>query len=275
MAKFDFLRVSLSKPEAPLLDDVLKEEISRKEFFTAALSKQHEFAHHKRNFVYVPLANEGDLFVGVLSKHSTESINAGPDSKFEPVDVDKWNIAFLFFDVRDEKQIAVVQQNGKVSTSTKYILESFFKTLSRQPPFSLWRPHVEYIASAKDFWAVAKEYAGKITALQFTFIPPNALRASEAVDELVRAASKEANSESVDMILRNPDGHLKPEGQLVESAVTTATRGGGEIKAKAGKKTIYSSTKNKVVEEIPNQDVPKPSLLQRVLRLGKRMLNYD
>jgi hypothetical protein len=144
--------------------------------------------------------------------------------------------------------------------------------ITTEAPYNIWRPNIEYISNSDDFWTAAKEYAGQISLLNFIFVPPNMLRAKEKIDELVRAASDEAHSEETMLKLKNDQGGLVADGDLVRAAVSTAAAGGGEILMKSGRKTIYSSSKNRKTLEIDPLEIPEPSNVDRVRGFFRRLV---
>jgi hypothetical protein len=271
MATFEYLRISLAKSELPLFPP---EEMTRGQFLRAVFSQRQDFTYRKRIYTYDPideLGSEGDVLGGIIGREVKELRNTGPDADWLFKLESNWPFVYLAIDVSHAKQIAVVQRQNQVG-STLNLLQEMLDSATRDPRFEMWSPKVEYIASAQDFWKVAEEYAGRITSLKFVFVPPNMLRAKEAVDDLVRAASEEANAATTELQLKNGEGNLVPSGDLVEAAVSTATNGGGEAVMKVGKKTVYSSSMNRTTYEVDPDDMPEPSSIETIRNLFKKLL---
>jgi hypothetical protein len=269
MAVFEYLRISLAKSPAPLLEAM---EMNRQQFLRDALSKRWDFPHARRILTYDPRTpNEGQLVGGIVGREIREIDSEGPDEAWRPVELTHWPHAMLAVDIGDTEQIAAFQKHGRVG-SPRRVLTSLLDHIVKQPGYTMWKPHVEYISSSQDFWAAARAHAGTISSLNFLFVPPNMLKAKEAIDDLVRAASNEANSEKTELTLRNPSGNLVPEGDLVTAAVTTATEGGGEVVMKAGTKIIYSSSKNRKIKEIDAEDIPAPSSVELIRTFFSRLM---
>lgn len=269
MAVFEYLRISLAKTPAPLFEAT---EMSRQQFLKEALSKRWDFPHQKRILTYDPATGDGeDIVGGIVGREIREIDSEGPDESWKPVELTHWPYALLAVDIGEREQIAAFQKHSRVG-SPRRILSSLLDHIVRQSAYSIWRPQIEYISSSEDFWAAAKAHAGTISSLNFVFVPPNMLRAKEAIDDLVRAASDEANSEETELKLRNPSGNLVPDGDLVKAAVSTATSGGGEVVMKSGTKIIYSSSKNRKTKEIDAEEIPAPSSVELIRSFFKRLI---
>lgn len=267
MPTFEYLRVSLAPGQRSLFDA----DMTRQEFLKEAFGRRWDFTYRKRLYTYDPITIDDGPVGGVVGREIAELHNAGPDTHWEIIEQKHWPIAYLTLDIGEREQIAAFQHHGKVG-APRGLLESLLEHITKTAEFASWRPAVEFVSSSADFWKAAEAYTGKITSLSFSFLPPNMLRAKEAIDDLVRAASDEANSTETEIKMNNPDGNLVPSGTLVEASVSTATQGGGEVTMKSGKKIIYSSSKNRKTKEIDGDDVPKPSSLEQVRGLFRRLL---
>lgn len=266
MAIFEFLRISLAA-KADLFAD-----LTRQQFLRQAFSRRWDFTYRKRLYTYTPLPRMMDDIVGgIVGREISEFHNDGPDTHWSIIEQKHWPIAYLALDIGEREQIAAFQNHNRVG-SPLGLLESLLEHIARDPSYLGWRPSVEYMASKSDFWKAAETFKGKISALTFTFVPPNMLGAKQAIDNLVKAASAETNAEETELKLRNPGGNLVPAGDLVEASLDTATSGGGEVTMKAGKKTVFSSSKNRTTKEFDADDIPKPSSIEQVLALFKRLL---
>lgn len=267
MPVFEYLRVSLAKGP-PSLFDV---EQTRQEFLREVFSQRWDFTHRKRVYTYDPIPETGEFIGGIVGREIAEFRNDGPDTHWSLIEQKHWPIAYLSVDLGEREQIAAVQHHSRVG-SPRGLLESLLEHVVKQEQYARWKPSIEYISKAADFWKAAESFAGRITSLSFTFVPPNMLGAKQAIDDLVRAASDEANSEETELKLKNPSGHLFASGDLVEASVSTATAGGGEVVMKAGKAVIFSSAKNRMTKDIDAEEIPAPSNIDQVRAFFRRLL---
>lgn len=267
MPTFEYLRISLAKPPPNLFNP----EITRQDFLRRVFSRRWDFTYRRRIYTYDPLPDTGEYVGGVIGREIAELRNEGPDSHWNLIEQKHWPIAYLCLDLGEREQIAALQNHQRVG-SPFGLLKSLLEHATKSDDFAFWRPNVEYISSASDFWVAAKHYAGKITSLSFIFVPPNMLGAKEAIDNLVKAASEEAFSEETELKLKNLEGNLIPAGTLVEASVSTATSGGGEVTMKSGKKIIYSSSANRQTKEIDSDEIPKPSSVEQIRDFFRRLM---
>src|SRR5690606_12802100 len=115
MPIFESLRVSLSFRSQPSLFDIsaAKEPRgSREAFFRFAFLERHDFTYWKRKYSYIPIGSDEAMFAGIVGREISELVHGGPDTGFELTETEKWQIAFVFFEVKT--QIVSIQRNNRV-----------------------------------------------------------------------------------------------------------------------------------------------------------------
>jgi len=260
MAIFEHLRISLGRPsKPPLLEAAEVEETvrPREEYLRAAFSSRHDFLQRGEKFSYRPEPTNPDVLTGFFGREFRETSHSGPDDEFRPIDLQHWHLAFFALDLRDGAQIALMQRDHRIG-SPRPILESFLTAIVRKDEFRDWMPHVEYISLEDDYWRAADEYRGRITKLIFHFIPPNALKSEERINDFIRDASEHAKAQTITHEYSDPNGGLDPNGDLIEGSVEIATKGGGEATMKAGKTTVFSSAKSVKKTSVTKKEIPEP-----------------
>lgn len=274
MATFDYLRISLARTDLPLLDyaEATGEEQDRESFLRQVFAEEIRFRYGRREYGFVPLDVDGPFIVGSFGRELQELIHDGPEQKFSTARRERWEVALFFLDPRDGVQIAAFQRAPGVG-SPRRVLRAFFEEISLQGRADGWSSFFEYIASADDFWAVAERYRGHISEILFRFVPPNALRARDALNDLLRSASRDANSDEVDLRLRNRDQKGIAAGDLVEEGVETAVRGGGEVKIKSNNRTVYSSSSKKKSEHVDEGDLPPENNASMLAKFAEYILS--
>ena len=120
-----------------------------------------------------------------------------------------------------------------------------------------WHTDIEYKSSESDFWVAAKRFKGQITELKFEFFPPNGLKGFDKFKEFDRLAKQQANGQSSEYSIKNPDGAVLPEGEFVESAVEYASEGPGRILLKQGRRTLFNSSQAKRTTDVPEPLMPR------------------
>ena len=158
-------------------------------------------------------------------------VNSGPEKLFALTKTNHYKAAFLAVDVSEDQQVVSFEKRQDVGSSQR-ILQAMLEEMVRERKGFSWHTDVEYISSEKDFWLAAKEYRGRITELSFEFYPPNGLKGFEKFKEFDRLAKQQANGQSSEYSIKNPNGTVLPEGAFVESAVEYAAEGPGRITLK-------------------------------------------
>lgn len=275
MATFEYLRISLARIDPPPLLDRMrtKPALSRQEFLREAFSEKWNFSYRRKMYAYVPIpqVKGSNIVGGLIGRQLREFHYDGPESDWRIIEQKHWSVSFAGIDISEDVQIAAVQYNPHIGDPRK-MMQALLDTISKKRPYDDWHAFVEYVSSEEDFWNAAKRYAGKISSLNFVFVPPNMLRAQAAVNNLVKAAAEEANSEITELKLKNPKHALRAKGDLVAAAVSTATKGAGKVIMKSGKTTVFSSSRNRKTKKIEKDDMPMPSAVESIRKLFKWLL---
>jgi|GEM_PF-3711193 len=272
MAKFEFIRLSLS---VPTIGDLAKgnqrpePELSREEFLREAFSERREFFYSGRLYTYVPSPENthGKTTIsGYVGKPVTELVNAGPDDLFALTKSRHYRAAFLAVDVSPTEQVVAFERRNDVGSSQRITTALLDHYVKERKGFS-WHTDVEYITSESNFWKAAREYRGRITELSFEFYPPNGLKGFDKFKEFDRLAKQQANGQSSEYALKNKDGAVVPEGDFVKSAVEYASEGPGKIKMMEGRKVLYNSRQSKRVKDAPEVIMPRQGEHSKILGL--------
>lgn len=199
----------------------------------------------------------------------------GPDQKYAPETIQTNDSVLFVIDLADNSQIAMMEHKNAVG-SPKAILDAFFLALRRNDGFRDYEPHVKYITSEETYWTVVKEWRGRITQIDFTFIPPNALQSSQKVMDFIKEASRDAHSDTLQHRYKSETGKLNPNAPIIEGSVEVALQGGGEAVVKSGGRVIFSSSESRMTTDIPSDQVPTsaeapliPAFIRRIFGLDK------
>ena len=173
-------------------------------------------------------------------------------------------------DLAEDKQIAWLEMNGDFP-STKSILESFFKHLSRNSSFGEWLVHVKYMDSEGHYWVAIENYQHAITRLSFKFIPPNALKMRQLVADFVKEANEQGHPDTQEHIYKADAGQMDPKSEILAASADIAMEGGGEAKVYAGRKKVYDSDDERTRKEVDEDEMPTPSNPTFVRRVINRL----
>ena len=272
MPVFHFLRLSLSIPTIGDLakdDRRIQPDTSRREYLTETFSHRRDFFYSGRQYTFMPCPDETqgpNIFSGFIGKPVVEMVNAGPEELFALTKTNHYKAAFLAIDVSEDQQVVAFEKRPDVGSAQRILQAMLEAMVSERKGFS-WHTDIEYISSEQDFWLAAKEYRGRITELSFEFYPPNGLKGFEKFKEFDRIAKQQANGQSSEYSIKNPNGSVLPEGPFVESAVEYAAEGPGRITLKEGRKTLFSSRQAKKTKDVPETIMPRQSEKSKILGL--------
>lgn len=280
MPTFEYLRLSLS---VPTIGDLAREaqrnepDATRREFLTEVFSSRHDFFYSGRLYTYVPFPEScqgPDIYAGFVGKPVEELVNAGPEELFALTKSKHYKASFLAIDVSPDQQVMAFEKRQDVGSSQRITAALLESHVTRRKGFS-WHTDVEYLSTEKDFWMAAKEFRGQITEISFEFYPPNGLKGFDKFKEFDRIAKQQANGQSSEYSIKNPDGAVAPEGGFVESAVEYASEGPGKITMKSGRKTLFSSRQARRTKDAHESLMPHQSEPTKILGLisylfGKR-----
>jgi len=197
---------------------------------------------------------------GFFGRQSSIATHHGPEAKFEDVSLEGWELSVFILNPGSDSQIAWMQHNNAVG-SPRPILKAFFDYHLARTDFKDWRAFVQYMEYEVDYWEVIKEYQEHISEVSFTFLPPNALNAEDAVMDFLRSA-EEANSETIKHTYNSQPGAMNANSGIMKASAKISSEGGGEAIVKATldgkKKLVYSSAKFRATADILEDHMPTP-----------------
>ncbi len=184
----------------------------RTSYLRRAFGEPRNFSIRGRTYRFVPIAAPEGFVAGFFGRQVMFASFRPRD--LSPTSLEGWDRSLFILDVAADSQVAAMQDVYRVG-SPRNVLQNFLKGLTSEDGFRDYEPHVQYIVEQQSYWRVIEKYAGRITRIEFTFIPPNALRSTEEVMEFIKEASAEANS-SVIKHIRERGWQVEPKGRFAE-----------------------------------------------------------
>lgn len=270
MPKFEQLRVSLAPREpSPLYGEEEKLERTRAEYLTDAFAERRDFLPTKgaAKVSFLPIAAPEGYVAGYFGRQRRKKGHKGPEAAFAETDHEDWEIALFVLNLGTDSQVAWMEVNPDVG-SPKAVLEAFFRRLSREGSFGEWKPLVRYMDTEREYWAAVQAHRDRITALSFTFIPPNALNMRQRVADFVKIADEQGHPDTQTHLYRSTPGQMDPESEVLAASADIAMEGGGEAEIKVGKKKVYTSKGSRTVRDVDADEMPtpeQPTFLKRVI----------
>ena len=256
LAVFEYLRLSLAKPQQSDLlgsDGQPAKNIGRRKYLERIFAHDRwDFSYYGGAYTFLRDGIYGDVLVGRIGKQIIEPIHRGPDQGYAIEFQEEWKPIWMMLDLASDSQLITLQTG---LGSSRNLLRALFDHIETSTPASEYESFIEYVADPKEFWQAVAAYRGQLTRLEFTFVPPNALGLEEKIKDIVMAA-KGIGSETTKFVHSNKEGALNPTGEYVQAALEKTAEGAGSVKLKSGRKTVYSSEKNRKTISISNDDVP-------------------
>lgn len=273
--KYNYLRLFLVSTERlPILEQAgaLPPRTSRQAHLEQVFSRRIDFEHRNKAFVYVPIGSValegGPVLLGRIGRTVTEVENEPPEAGFAERSRTSWRAANFFLDTRDhaDGQKISLQSRHDVGKPLS-IASSLVLHINQMYRDSGWSMEVNPLIDKATFWEAVRRHRGEITSVTFHFVTPNILRMRTELNEDLREAKRKFNARSVTQQLENPDGELNLEVPDVEDSVDYVSEGGGSVKLKSGRTTIYNSEQEEKVREVEDDErleVNKPAAWRRL-----------
>lgn len=201
---------------------------------------------------------------GVFKRERPEILR---HENLEPYQAENYESA-IFVISTSKDQIAWAQINQKLGSS-KSLIESFLAYLLKKSDINNWRSYVEYIDNSADYWNVIREKRSQIASIKFTFVPPNALSASDRVYQFVKDINLEAHPDVQQHVYKAEPGAMDADTPMLTASAEIAMAGGGDAEVRDEQRHIlYSSSRSRVIDEVLDEDLPtptQPSFMRRVI----------
>jgi hypothetical protein len=246
---------------------------SKPEFLKKVFSEEFEITYRNRRTVFKCMREHRNVLFCVLARPKHERKTKGPESDFEPYNLENWDIANVIVDTSDHPDgQKLAFELGTTFRSTYAALRKIFGHINAQNSFEGWDISVNPIVEFSEFWSKMEENQGLITEIRFELIPPNIFGGDSEIEEALKELEKEDKAEEVHISIRNHDGELDPKSERIKSAVSYTLRGGGTLEARANRQTIFSSeasVKTVSIDGMPRfRDVGSEALNDAIERLG-------
>lgn len=285
MAKYQYIRISLAEREAlPILEksDYEYEILTREECLKKAFESQFNFQHNGENFGFAYIGNEGSFIIGRIGRQKNELETKGPETGFLETSEAKWHAVNFILNTSpspEEGQTVAFEFDIAVGTPLS-IINSLLSELNSKTKTN-WEMRAKPFTEQKSFWDVAKEHKGRITELKFNFLAPNILGGHDETNKLLRSMRDKINMRELDVAIKNSDGNIDVNDKSVQEGLEIVEQGGGGVKLKSGKTTIYTtddekSIKTEVIssnDNLPLVDENKPgwrSLIDKLFSVFER-----
>lgn len=282
MSRFQILRIGLhahGRGEGKLADTELP-VMSKEEYLTAIFRSERHFKYGKFNYTFFPFFGESgtlrDGFIfGRLGRDETRKLKGPSRIHFQQRDYELGNDMFLAVNVKEASRgsgsgdvgQSITFEADKLNVNFEKLLASIFRQANRQLRnetetsnwTNVWRPEFSYYANQTSFRDFLKNNISDIRRLDFVFNEPNAGDdLSDELKDFFKELQQSSNSDIIELgIVTSALGFNLSSGPL-DGLIDYASRGGGEIIARASKRRAIYRTADKehrlVFEDEPSND---------------------
>lgn len=270
MPKFEKLRFSLARAEAPPLVEASGHDdahLDRAEFLRRAFSEPRSFLNAREaRFKFHPIEAPENYVSGFFARERPVPLK---HADLTPYLAENYEPA-LFVLSLDKAQVAWMEEKGQVG-APKSVLESFFEYLSKRTELKDWEVFVRHFERPEDYWTVIRQHRADITRITFRYVPPNAFGGRKLAQLYHKAVQEESRAPIVEETFKGPPGKINAESEMMQENAEMAEQGAGEREVRGrGNKLLYASRQGKVVETVPEEEMPtvqSPSFVRRVIQL--------
>lgn len=242
--RYWFYRISLTKRQIGRIieESADFEPESKQEFLINAFRANRKFAGKGFSYHYAFVDQLDQYVFARIGRQRIENAADGPESGFEEKREPVWHAANIVIDTSGSPhgQKVAMEKSSDVG-SPSAIIRSLITQINESRIRSAWTAHVNPITESTEFWQAVEINRGKITELELKFVAPNILGGTDKTRQALRKLRDESNMEETQLKLKNRDGKLEPDTPDIREELDYIAEGGGEVKLKSGKKTLYSS----------------------------------
>lgn len=256
--QFEMMHLSMLERQRELFDP--RVAISRENWLREVFGETIAFTHYKMPFHYVPETDKtivtAPFIVGRIGRRISVTENDPPEQGMHETQREAWIAAEVFIDPQphEEGQKAAVQYRDDVGRAFA-IFDSLVQHINKNSePRHPYVIEVAPITDAQNFWDFATANKGAVTSVEFDLVTPNMFDGPENMDQEMKAMRDQERVRRLKFEIENPDS-LELETPRIRTMVTYATKGGGNIKARAKNKKTYDSKKKAKVVPIPEPEV--------------------
>jgi len=250
----------------------VEELIARKnDLFSETLLGTTSFSGARHEILTKRLYEKDDFF---LFKIANNRAIHRETKDFKDEFIENWPAIYVGIWNSPDKQLIAVQRRTSAFSSSEVVAKLIFGKLAYQ----LGRYHLraihEPLFEKKQFWAILKQYQGKVKSVDFEIITPNMANISVALSEDLREFAKQTNSTRNRLkIESDPEAPLRLEesNRILQGLVNYSSEGGGNISVKIdGVKKKYQTSKK--IKEITLSNVQMSGGAEQIAQILKDVL---
>jgi len=245
-------RISLSERIIPPLfvgaDDRFRRP-SRRDYLIEAFSKTRNIHSWGNDYSYLGFGVEDGFFAGAIGRRREETHYDGPENSFNASTINFWERSNIYLNLAPDQQVLAIEENPAVGSAWS-LARALVTHINRTSQDAGFKADLFKITREGEFWRTVNEFDGPITEIQFKYVVPNVLfSGGDDTRKALKDIKQRLNGRELDLTVKNPDG-LNLDDEQLRDSVEYTSKGGGEAKAKSGKKVVYQEGQHPVVEKL-------------------------
>ena len=253
-----------SRERPPLIDAISPARLSRRDYLEATFSGEINFIYRRKRHIFRSYQVIGNVIAAAIGREQTRKIK--PKDDFQAQEVPDWETANVFIDISgDPSGLKVAFQKTPHISNPLEVFRALTDFINRRNIDTDWTISTNPVSQVDQFWNAVRENRGKLTELDLTYIPPNSWGGADETRKALKVIHAATNNDEVEVKLKNADGKLELETELVVQSVEYVMRGGGKAVLKSGKRKIFD-TDSAVETESPEEDVEVEGASEAVLK---------
>ena len=192
---------------------------------------------------YIPTQIDENVIAGVIAKKNSEVMHLDENNPFLEVEGVIWETANLFFNVGDDEQVIGIEANRKVASETRTMVQGLVTAINEKSKPGGYKIDAFPVHDTAKFWEAVSSFDGPITSLTFDLVIPNPPDTTSPTKDAMNKLKARINARTAKETYGNQDG-LNLNDDFVADREEYAASGGGDVVAKSGKQTVFSSKDN-------------------------------
>lgn len=237
--KLQLFRLSLMARDQLTLPLGDSSPVSREEYLSAVLSTARPIDRYNKQITYFPGSVSEKILVGYFARQKRETHHDGPETGFSPKDVEYWEKSALVINLEPDQQVVGIEFNAEVG-APKALLYDLVMKINASEDRGSYKIDAFPLHDERNFYQAIAAYPKPITNIEFTYVVPNVFGGAGEVKKALDGFKKGMKARTVKASFANPDG-LDTNDETVKESVEYVAKGGGEVKAKSGRKLVYNS----------------------------------
>lgn len=244
---FEQFHLSLIERDDP---DLLEPQLVRADWIRSKFGERFSFAHHGKQFWWVPQPISDQFVVGVIEREKRQAERTPPAEGAIEIEGRFWTGSMVIIDPRNvpNGQGVAFERNGKVGEPNA-VLTSLVKHLNSVTAHQ-YAVQFKALFKGGSFWNFAQKHGGQLEYVHFRFSVPNMIfGAGGGVKKGLRRIGEDTEAQEIEIKIESEDG-IRADSQAVKEGLAYGEEGNASVSAKALNGDRWYSTRQKMTAKM-------------------------